>query len=432
MKILRTEKEVSAFLLALQRRARGGGDEAAIEKTVRAILGSVRKKGDAALRRFTLRFDGHERIEKLPPKEIEAAAKKADKNKTFLKALGLAARRIRAFHLRQRQGSWFFDEPGVRLGQIVRPLHRVGVYVPGGKAAYPSTVLMNVIPAQVAGVKEIALAVPAPKGALNPGVMAAVRLLGVSEVYPIGGAQAVAAFAYGTKGIPKVDKIVGPGNIYVAMAKKTVFGEVDIDMIAGPSEILIIADGRADAEFIAADMLSQAEHDELASSILVTDSQPLAASVMAALKTRLSGLERGAIAGQALKKYGAVILTGSIGQAVELANRIAPEHLEIMTKNPRAVAKGIKNAGALFVGKWSPEPLGDYAAGPNHTLPTGGTARFSSPLGVYDFLKHTSYLEFTEEGFRRLAPAVERLASAEGLTAHKEAVSVRRKKPGGI
>jgi histidinol dehydrogenase len=425
MKILRQKKDIARFVKRLERRA--GGQNEQTEKQVSRIISQIKKQGDTALKKLTLKFDGHEKI-RIAQSEIEGLSRRASPE--LVNALRFSAKRIRAFHEKQKErlGSWHFDEEGIRLGQIARPLERVGIYVPGGKASYPSTVLMNVVPAQVAGVREIAVAVPAPGGEKNPSVMAALQLLGIKEVYSIGGAQAVAAFAYGTQTIKKVDKITGPGNIYVAIAKRTVFGQVDIDMIAGPSEVLIIADSTADPAFIAADLLSQAEHDEMASSILVTDSEGLAVGVVKELKAQLKGLERTEIARASLKNYGAVILTKDLNEAVHLANLIAPEHLEVMTKNPDPLIKALKNAGAIFAGKWSPEPLGDYSAGPNHTLPTGGTARFSSPLGVYDFVKHTSYLRFEEKGFRRLAPAVETIAEAEGLTAHKRAIEIRRDK----
>ena len=424
MKILKEKREIERFIKRLEKRARGGNGQ--VEEAVLRIIAQIRKNGDSALRKLTLKFDGHERI-RISEKEIERAARRADPE--LVKALRFSAKRIRAFHEKQKErlGSWFLDEDGIRLGQIARPIERVGIYVPGGKAAYPSTVLMNVIPAQVAGVAEIAVAVPTPGGEKNPSVMAALKMLGVKEVYSIGGAQAVAAFAHGTESIKKVDKITGPGNIFVATAKKMVFGQVDIDMIAGPSEVLIIADRGADPAYIAADLLSQAEHDELASSVLLTDSEGLAISVVKELKAQLKALPKSEIARASLKNYGAIILTRDLKEAITIANRIAPEHLQVMTKNPDPLIRNLKNAGAIFVGKWSPEPLGDYSAGPNHTLPTGGTARFSSPLGVYDFIKFTSYLRFEEKGFNRLAPAVETIAQAEGLTAHKRAISIRKK-----
>jgi histidinol dehydrogenase len=421
MRILTKKREIDAFLGIL--RKRGAGVSPEVLKKTGEILASVRRSGDRAVKRYTRRFDGHTRL-RLTPALIQRYAEKADRG--VVNALKLAARRIRRFHQRQKEASWSVSEEGIRLGQIIRPLRRVGVYVPGGAAAYPSTVLMNVIPAQVAGVEEISLTVPTPGGEVNPYVMAAIELLGVTEVYPIGGAQAVAALAYGTRSIPAVDKIVGPGNIYVAQAKRMVYGEVDIDMIAGPSEILIIADSSAQPEFIASDLLSQAEHDPLASSVLVTSSTALAEKVLEELKRQLQKLERKRTARKSLQRYGAVLIVRSLKEAVEVANSIAPEHLEVMTRRPRKLLPLIKNAGAVFLGQWSPEPLGDYAAGPNHTLPTGGTARWASPLGVYDFVKRSSLLEFTKKGFLSLAGPVEKIAEVEGLDAHAASVRIRR------
>jgi histidinol dehydrogenase len=421
MKTIKTKSEVGGFLRLLESRARGADPK--VEEVVSKTLAAVKKNGDKALKRFTRKFDGHERL-RLEPREIKRLAARARKD--VVKALAFSARRIRLFHERQKERSWSYKEDGITLGQIIRPIERAGVYVPGGKAAYPSSVLMNVIPAQVAGVGEVALAVPAPRGEMNPYVMAAAGLVGITEVYPLGGAQAVAALAYGTETVKKVDKVVGPGNIYVALAKKMVFGEVDIDMIAGPSEILVIADSSADPAFIASDMLSQAEHDELASAVLVTDSIAVARSVSREIKRRLGGLRRKEIASKSLRKYGAAIVVKNLEEATAIANRIAPEHLEVMTRSPRKLLPLLHNAGAVFLGKWSAEPLGDYAAGPNHTLPTGGTARFSSPLGVYDFMKRTSLLEFTRRGFMSLAEAVEKVAEVEGLEAHANSVRVRK------
>lgn len=422
MRVLRTDKEIEAFLKLLGKRA--AGVSPVIEKTVKGILADVKKRGDAAVEKYTRMFDKHDLPLELGPAEVKKHANKADKR--IVKALELSAERIRYFHERQKEASWSFKKDGAVLGQIIRPIGRAGIYVPGGKASYPSTVLMNVIPAQVAGVEEIALCVPTPLGGINPHVMAAIRLLGVKEVYRIGGAQAVGAMAYGTASIGKVDKITGPGNIYVAMAKKMVFGEVDIDMIAGPSEILIIADETANPAFIAADMLGQAEHDELASSILLTDSEGLAGTVVSELTRQMKMLKRKAMAAKSLRNFGAVIITKSIRQATGLANDIAPEHLEIMTRDPEKELGSVKNAGAVFLGQWTPEPLGDYSAGPNHTLPTGGTARFSSPLGVYDFIKRTSLLRFERKGFMSLSGTVEALADMEGLDAHANTVRIRR------
>ena len=398
MRLIKNEKEIGDFLNVLRDRAAGGNPE--IEQRVRAILDDVKKHGDRAVRKYTKTFDSLKTDQlRIPPKEIARHAAKAEKN--VVKALQLSAKRIRAFHERQKEKSWSFFEGGALLGQVIRPLERVGIYIPGGKASYPSTVLMNVIPAQVAGVKETALCVPTPKGEINPVVMAAIKLLGVQEVYRIGGAQAVGAMAYGTETIKKVDKIVGPGNIYVATAKKMVFGEVDIDMIAGPSEILILADKSADPVFVAADLLSQAEHDEYASSILITNSRTLAEAVSGELNKQLNQLKRREIAKRSLDTYGAIILTKTLTRAADISNAVAPEHLEIMTEHPDTIVPLIKNAGAIFLGMWTPEALGDYAAGPNHTLPTGGTARFSSPLGVYDFMKRSSLIGFTREGFQK-------------------------------
>jgi len=427
MRIIKGMKELTQFLRVLQSRAAGG--DGAVESTVRKIIEDVRENGDESVIAYSRKFDNVKMVRmRLSVSEIKKAAAKADPK--VVKAIGIAARRIRKFHSMQVERSWFLGEHDIILGQSIRPLSRVGGYIPGGKAAYPSSVLMNVIPAQVAGVKEIALCIPAPAGQLNPHVMAAVQMLGITEVYRIGGAQAVAAMAYGTKTIRKVDKIVGPGNIYVATAKRLVFGVVDIDMIAGPSEILIIADDTADASFISADLLSQAEHDELASSILLTPSRDLALRVSAEVERQLSLLRREKIARSSLENYGAVILTKDLPAAVRIANTIAPEHLEIMTERPTDILPDIDNAGAVFIGPWTPEALGDYAAGPNHTLPTGGTARFFSPLGVYDFYKRSSLIGFSEKSFRRISGVVERLADMEGLEAHANTVRLRRQKIG--
>ena len=424
MKIIK-HSDIDVFIELLKKRSSTSLKEDDTQKTVRKILMDVRSRGDSAVLSYTKKFDAinltSSRIEQ---SEIEEAA--AGVEKKFIKALRLSAKRIRDFHKRQQEKSWQFSADGIKLGQLIRPLERVGVYVPGGKAAYPSTVLMNVIPAQVAGVDEIAMCVPTPGGELNKYVAAAVLLLGVKEVYRMGGAQAIGAFAYGTETIKKVDKIVGPGNIFVAVAKRMVFGEVGIDMVAGPSEILIIADKTANASFIAADLLSQAEHDEMASCVLVTDSAKMAGDVQKELDIQLKQLKRKQIASRSLKKYGAVIVTGKLNEAVAIANRIAPEHLEIMTEKPEALVPGIRNAGAIFLGQWTPEPMGDYSAGPNHTLPTGGTARFSSPLGVYDFIKRTSLLNFSKAGFMGLADTVETIADLEGLEAHGNTIRKRK------
>ncbi|MEF9475260.1 MAG: histidinol dehydrogenase [Candidatus Mariimomonas ferrooxydans] len=401
-----------------------------MHKIVGKILFDVRKNGDKAVKKYTEKFDSV-KLKRLSvdKKEIEASAKKADKG--FLKAMKHSAKRIKAFHeLQKKERSWYFSENGILLGHIIRPIERVGVYVPGGKASYPSTVLMNVIPAQVAGVQYIALCVPTPDGKINPQIASVIKFLGLKEIYRIGGAQAIAAMAYGTKTVKKVDKITGPGNIYVATAKKMVFGDVDIDMIAGPSEILIIADRTANPSFVAADLLSQAEHDEMASSILITNSKSLTERVSKELALQLKCLKRKNIAKRSIDKYGAIIVTKSLNTAVDIANEIAPEHLEIMTKVPAKFLPKIKNAGAIFLGEWTPEPLGDYTAGPNHILPTCGTARFSSPLGVYDFIKRSSLLDFKKEGFLNLAKTVETFADTEGLEAHGNSIRIRSKSAG--
>ncbi|MDA8242040.1 MAG: histidinol dehydrogenase [Nitrospiraceae bacterium] len=423
MRIIRKKRALAEFLSRLRTRDSSGNLTA--EKTVMEILQDVRKNGDTAVIKYTRKFDINPSAKlRLSPSEITKSADKADRK--VVKALELSAKRIRKFHAMQREESWSYTESGAILGQMIKPLRRVGVYVPGGKAAYPSTVLMNVIPAQVAGVKEIALCVPQPGGEINPYVMSAIRMLGVNEVYRVGGAQAVGAMAFGTRSIPKVDKIVGPGNIFVATAKKMVFGLVDIDMIAGPSEILIIADDSADASFVAADLLSQAEHDELASSVLLTVSERLAESVVEEVLRQLSRLKRKKIAQASLHNYGAAIITETLQDAAALANRIAPEHLEIMTEKPEQLLPLVDNAGAVFLGPWTPEALGDYSAGPNHTLPTGSTSRFFSPLGVYDFYKRSSLIGFTRKGFLKLSNIVETIADIEGLEAHANTIRIRK------
>lgn len=415
-------RQNDSFIESLRRRAYAQGG---VEETVREILQDVRRYGDKAVKRYTERFDSIRLKDLLISKrEIDFISNKADKE--VIRALEISVKRIMDFHERQKERTWTFTRDGITLGQIIRPLERVGVYVPGGKASYPSTVLMNVIPAQVAGVREIALCVPTPNDEINPYVMSAIKMLGLREVYRIGGAQAIGAMAYGTETVRKVYKIVGPGNIYVATAKRLVFGEVDIDMIAGPSEVLIIADDSANPSFISVDLLSQAEHDEMASSILVTDSESLAKKVNRELTYRLRSLKRREIARNSINRYGAIIIVKSSNEAVDIANEISPEHLEIMTKRPKRLLSRIKNAGAIFLGEWSPEPLGDYSAGPNHTLPTGGTARFFSPLGVYDFVKRSSLLYFKRHGFMKLAKTVETIADIEGLEAHGDSVRIRR------
>lgn len=423
MLTIRDKKVLELFLKRLKKRSTSS---VRVENTVKKILKEVRNSGDKALERYNFLFDKHNLPLKVSLDEIESSAKTVSKE--IINALEFAAERIRQFHEKQLESSWQYSEGDIVLGQIIRPLERVGAYVPGGKAAYPSTVLMNVIPAQVAGVKEIAVCVPTPKGELNPVVCAALNLRGINEVYRVGGAQAVAALAYGTETIKRVDKIVGPGNIYVATAKKLLFGEVDIDMIAGPSEILIIADNSANPAFVASDMLSQAEHDELACSVLITNSEPLAKAVKREIKRQIENLPKSNIAMKSLQRFGALIIVNSLEEACNIANTIAPEHLEIITENPEEILPLIKNAGAIFLGQWTPEPVGDYVAGPNHTLPTSGTARFFSPLGVYDFFKRSSLIKVGKEGFNKLADYVEFLAILEGLDAHANTIRVRKSK----
>ena len=406
---------------------RGERVSGAVERTVRAIIADVRRRGDAALFAYTRRFDGVA----LTPRTIEVpraamAAAAAALPPRQRRDLELAARRIRDFHRRQRQVSWSYrDASGVRLGQQVRALDRAGVYIPGGTAAYPSSVLMNVLPAKVAGVGEVIGVTPAGRGGVPAAVLAAAHIAGIDRLFRVGGAQAVAALAYGTRAIPRVDKICGPGNIYVATAKRLVFGSVDIDMIAGPSEVLIVADGRANPAWIAADLLSQAEHDPLAAAILVTPSAALVRAVQAALATQLAALPRRAIARRALRRHGTAIVTASVAEAIAVANRLAPEHLELAVARPERWLPAVRHAGAIFLGEHAPEPLGDYLAGPNHVLPTGGSARFSSPLGVYDFIKRSSVIGATPRALRKLGRTVVRLAELEGLDAHARAVALR-------
>jgi histidinol dehydrogenase len=401
-----------------------------IERTVQDILADVRARGDQALFEYTARFD---RLcltaQTLQVSRAEIAQALSEVDPGALAALQLAAERIAAFHRKQKEETWLSrDEDDVQVGQMVRPLDRVGIYVPGGKANYPSSVLMNAIPAKVAGVGEIIMVVPMPDGAVNPHVLAAADLAGVDRIFKIGGAQAVAALAYGTESVPRVDKITGPGNIYVATAKRMVFGRVDIDMIAGPSEILVINEGSGDPEHIAADLLSQAEHDELASSILITTDEAFGQRVGQAVEEQLTRLSREAIARQSIDRYGAVILARDLDEAATFSNRIAPEHLELAVAEPFKLLEEIRHAGAVFLGHNTPEAAGDYLAGPNHTLPTGGTARFFSPLGTGDFVKKSSLVCFTAEGLQRLGDAIVTIAELEGLEAHARSVSIRLQK----
>ena len=396
---------------------------------VREILGQVKERGDVALLEYTHRFDQYdlplEQI-KVARSEIDEAFTKVDNKE--IDALKRAAKNIREFHDYQSQESWEYEKNGVFLGQSVRPLEIAGIYVPGGKASYPSSVLMNAIPAKVAGVEKIVMCSPAPKGQCSPHVLVAAEIAGVDSIFKVGGAQAIGAMAYGTNTIPRVDKIVGPGNIYVALAKRMVFGLVDIDMIAGPSEILIVADDSAHADFIAADLLSQAEHDEQAVPILVTSCEKLAQGVMEELNKQVCGLSRQSIIERSLDDQCCLFVVNSLDDAIEIANHIAPEHVELAVTDPHGCAKQIKNAGAIFLGHYTPEALGDYLAGPNHVLPTSGTARFSSPLGVYDFVKRTSIISYSSEALAKAAPSVRVLADMEHLDAHAKAVDVRIRK----
>ncbi len=396
------------------------------DETVRTILAAVKKDRDEALLKFTNQFD-HTDYQlsdiEVQPEEIQEAYNKVELAE--LDAMKLAAGNIERFHARQVQESWEYKEDGVTLGQAIRPLSIVGIYVPGGKASYPSSVLMNAIPARVAGVEQVIMCSPTPKGVISPHTLVAADIAGVDRIFKVGGAQAVAAMALGTDTIPRVDKIVGPGNIYVALAKRMVFGLVDIDMIAGPSEILVVADDSAHPDFIAADLLSQAEHDEEAVPILVTPSLALAEATLEELNKQKRELKRTAIIEASLNSKCRLIVTASLDEALDLANRIAPEHLELAVENPEECAKRIKNAGAIFLGHYTPEAVGDYLAGPNHVLPTSGTARFSSPLGVYDFVKRTSLITYTREALAQAGKACRTLAEMEDLDAHARAVKIR-------
>ncbi|MBT1071382.1 histidinol dehydrogenase [Pelotalea chapellei] len=406
------------------------GDETGreVEQVVLDIISDVRRRGDAAVLELTRRFDrldaGSLAELEVTAEEVETAFSQVDPQD--IAALKLAVERVGRFHEKQKQRTWLStEELDVMLGQKVTPLARVGIYVPGGKASYPSSVIMNAVPARVAGVGEIIMVAPTPGGEINPHVVVAAKLSGVDRIFRIGGAQAVAALAYGTATIPKVDKVTGPGNIYVATAKKLVFGQVGIDMIAGPSEILVISDGSGTPAHIAADLLSQAEHDELASSILITTDRSFGERVAAEVERQLGQLSRETIARTSWEKYGAVIVASSLEEVIEFSNRIAPEHLELAVSDPFAILPQITNAGAIFMGHWTPEAAGDYLAGPNHTLPTGGTARFFSPLSTDDFVKKSSIVYFSEDGLKRMGNDIVRIAGLEGLEAHGKSVSIR-------
>ncbi len=413
-------------ILISQLKARSGEVDKKVTAAVNEILENVKVNGDKAVLEYTVKFDGKapEKAE-ISKEEIDKAIEKCDS--FFVKALEDAAENIRDFHERQKQQSWLTaKENGVIMGQRVRGLERVGLYVPGGTAAYPSSVLMNAIPAKIAGVKELIMVTPPSKdGTPNPDILAAAKIAGVDRVFLMGGAQAVAALAYGTESVPKVDKIVGPGNIFVATAKKLLYGTVDIDMVAGPSEILIVADETANPKFLAADLMSQAEHDVLASSILITTSAEIAEQTKTELAKQCAVLSRKEIIEKSLKDFGAIIICDSMDKAVDFANRLAPEHLEMCVENPLEYIGRMDNAGSVFLGNYSPEPLGDYFAGPNHVLPTSGTARFFSPLSVDSFIKKSSFIYYTENALRDCKDKVVSLAETEGLTAHANSIKVR-------
>lgn len=398
------------------------------EASVQSILNEVKEKKDEAVFAFTRKFDGAEISADnilVTEAEIEEAYQEVDAS--LLDVIRKARNNIENFHAKQRQNSWFDSKPdGTILGQKVTPLQRVGVYVPGGKAVYPSSVLMNVMPAKVAGVDEIIMVTPPGKeGKISPNTLIAAKEAGVDKIYKVGGAQAIGALAYGTESIPKVDKIVGPGNIYVALAKKAVYGHVSIDSIAGPSEILVIADETANPRYVAADLLSQAEHDELASAILVTTSEELAKAVSNEVDGFLKVLSRSEIIAKSLDNYGYILIADTMDDVIDVANEIASEHLEIQTKNPFEVMTKIRNAGAIFIGEYASEPLGDYFAGPNHILPTNGTAKFFSPLSVDDFVKKSSIISYSKDALSRVHKDIEAFAKAEQLTAHANSVHVR-------
>ena len=427
MRIVKLSKESKENLLAdlLKRDPNNYGQYA---DTVQAIVDDVKARGDEALFEYTEKFDKVKVTKdtiRVTKEEIDEALKQVDPK--LMEVMVKSMKNIRAFHEKQKQLSWFDTTPdGTILGQRVTPLDSAGLYVPGGKAAYPSSVLMNIIPAEVAGVNRIVMVTPPGKdGKVNPVTLAAAHIAGATEVYKVGGAQAIAALAFGTESIPKVNKIAGPGNIYVALAKKAVYGHVSIDSIAGPSEIMVLADESANAKFVAADLLSQAEHDELASAILITTSKELAEKVSEEVDGFVKVLERAPIIQKSLDNYGYILLADNMEDAIDAANAIASEHLEIITKNPFDTMTRIRNAGAIFLGEYASEPLGDYFAGPNHILPTNGTARFFSPVNVDDFIKKTSIISYSREALEKVHNQIETFAKSEGLTAHANSIKVR-------
>lgn len=417
-------KKEYEFIDMLKKRAENSGND--VTPIVSEIIENVRENGDKAVYDYTVKFDGKapENAE-IPLNEIDELISKCDKD--YIETIKKAAANIADFHNRQVQQSWLTTKNnGVIMGQRIRGLKRVGIYVPGGTAAYPSSVLMNAIPAKIAGVEEIIMCTPPQKdGTPNPNIIAAAKIAGVDRIFLMGGAQAVAALAYGTETVPKVDKIVGPGNIFVATAKKLLYGTVDIDMIAGPSEILIVADETANPKYLAADLMSQAEHDKLASSILLTNSAEIAEKTTEELARQIETLSRKEIISASLDNFGAIIVCSDIEQVIDFANELAPEHLEVCCKNPMEYVGKLDNAGSVFLGNYSPEPLGDYFAGPNHVLPTSGTARFFSPLSVDSFVKKSSFIYYTEDALRKDAEDVIRFADTEGLTAHANSIKVR-------
>ena len=427
MKIINLTKETKQDILSSLLK-RSPNNYSQYEKTVSDIIENVRENKDTAVCSYTKQFDGFDLTSqniRVTEEEIEEAISSMDAE--FVAVMEKSAANIREYHEKQKRNSWFdAKEDGTILGQKVTPLEKVGIYVPGGKAAYPSSVLMNAIPAKVAGVDKIVMTTPCNKeGKVNPGTLAAAKVAGVDEIYKVGGAQAIAALAFGTESIPKVDKITGPGNIFVALAKKSVYGHVSIDSIAGPSEILVLADETANPKYVAADLLSQAEHDELASAILITTSKELAEEVSKWIVDFVGQLDRKEIMEKSLENYGYILLADTMEEAIEAANEIASEHLEILTKNPFEIMTKIRNAGAIFLGEYSSEPLGDYFAGPNHILPTNGTAKFFSPLSVDDFVKKSSIICYSKEALEKVHKDIELFAKKEGLTAHANSIAVR-------
>lgn len=416
------QNELKKLLELLSERAENISPD--IMQTVADVITDVRKNGDRALHEYTEKFD-KVKLESLFVSEEEQERLIEKVPDDLKEVIDEAAENIYKFHQKQLQNSWMMNENGKILGQIVRPIEKVGLYVPGGTAAYPSSVLMNAIPAKVAGVREVTIVTPPKPEGINPAVVYAAKKAGITEIVSVGGAQAIAALAYGTESIKRVDKIVGPGNIFVAMAKKLVFGTVDIDMIAGPSEVLVIADERANPIYVAADLMSQAEHDPMAAAILITTSEELAKKVCAEIEIQKAALQRNTIIDRSLEKYGSIILVENLNDAVEISNEIAPEHLELAVDNPFELLTLVKNAGSIFLGDNAPEPLGDYFAGPNHVLPTNGTARFSSALGVDSFIKKSSYLYYDSESLQKVGAKVIKFAEAEGLGAHANSIRKR-------